>query len=126
MDEPERVRRMVRSARRHTPPLTAKIRLGETLDVARLRDFCTMLADEGIDLLTVHARLRRELCPAAALGMDCPGEGVGDHPGGGGIDPLVSARACSQTSGADGLMIGRRAAVAPLGVRRDRPRPLRR
>lgn len=117
MDEPERVRRMVRSARRHTAlPLTAKIRLGETLDAARLRDFCTMLADEGIDLLTVHARLRREsfarrprwewiarvkewvTIPVVANG---------------GIDSLASARACLQTSGADGLMIGRRAAVAP-------------
>ena len=117
MEEPERVRQMVRSARLHTAlPLTAKIRLGETLDARKLRDFCTMLVDEGIDLLTVHARLRRE-----SFARRPRWEWVGrvkswvDIPvvANGGIDSVASARACLQASGADGLMIGRRAAVAP-------------
>ena len=117
MDEPERVRRMVRSARRHTAlPLTAKIRLGETLDAGRLRDFCTMLADEGIDLLTVHARLRRESFarPPRWEWIARVKEWVAiPVVANGGIDSVASARACLQASGADGLMIGRRAAVAP-------------
>lgn len=117
MDEPERVRRMVRSARRNTAlPLTAKIRLGEILDEMKLRDFCTMLADEGIDLLTVHARLRKE-----SFARRPRWEWVGrvknwvDIPvvANGGIDSVDSARACLQVSGADGLMIGRRAAITP-------------
>ena len=117
MEEPERVRRMVRSARLHTAlPLTAKIRLGEKLDARKLHDFCTMLVDEGIDLLTVHARLRSE-----SFARRPRWEWVGrvkswvDIPvvANGGIDSVASARACLQASGADGLMIGRRAAVAP-------------
>ena len=111
MDEPERVRRMVRSARRHTAlPLTAKIRLGETLDAGRLRDFCTMLADEGIDLLTVHARLRRESFarPPRWEWIARVKEWVAiPVVANGGIDSVASARACLQASGADGLMIGR-------------------
>lgn len=117
MEDPQRVRRIVQSARRNTAlPLTAKIRLGETLDPLKLRDFCLMLAGEGIDMLTVHARLRAEsfarrprwewiakvkewiAIPVVANGS---------------IDSVSSARACIAESGADGLMIGRAAAVTP-------------
>jgi len=117
MEDPQRVRQIVQCARRNTAlPLTAKIRLGETLDPQKLRDFCLMLAGEGIDMLTVHARLRTEsfarrprwewiskvkewiTIPVIANGS---------------IDSVSSARACIAESGADGLMIGRAAAVTP-------------
>ncbi|MBV5317567.1 MAG: tRNA-dihydrouridine synthase family protein [Desulfobulbaceae bacterium] len=117
MEDPERVRKIVQCARRNTAlPLTAKIRLGETLDSQKLRDFCLMLAGEGIDMLTVHARLRAE--PFARRPrwewiakvkewIDIPVVANGS------IDSVSSARACIEESGADGIMIGRAAAVTP-------------
>ncbi len=117
MDDPARVRRLVRRVRKATTlPLTAKIRLGEELDREKLCGFCRMLEDEGIDLLTVHARLR--------------GESFGRKPrwprvaevkavlsipvvANGGIFSVDDARRCLEQSGADGLMIGRAAARYP-------------
>ena len=117
MERPDLVRRIVLAARRQTTlPLSAKIRLGEVLDASRLHDFCRMLEGEGLDMLTVHARLRAEPfsrpprwewiarikewihIPVVANGS---------------IDSVASAQACLRMTGADGLMIGRRAAVAP-------------
>jgi tRNA-dihydrouridine synthase len=61
MEEPATVQALVAAARKQTGlPLTAKIRLGETLDEEKLREFCLMLEGEGVDLLSVHARLRGE------------------------------------------------------------------
>jgi len=117
MADPEQVRRIVATARRLTSlPLTAKIRLGETLDEGLLREFCRMLAEEGIDLLTVHARLRRE-----PFGRKPRWEWVGRVKGwldipviaNGGICSVATARECLRISGADGLMIGRAAAEKP-------------
>ena len=117
MEQPELVRRIVAAARKQTAlPLTAKIRLGESLDANNLRDFCCMLEGEGIDLLTVHARLRAE-----PFARPPRWEWVGRVKewisipvvANGSIDSVASARACLRASGADGLMIGRRAAVAP-------------
>lgn len=117
MDDPARVRKIVTCARKNTTlPLTAKIRLGETLNAEELRNFCLMLAGEGIDMLTVHARLRSE--PFARRPrwewiakvkewIDIPVVANGS------IESIASARACIEESGADGLMIGRAAAVAP-------------
>ncbi|WP_319586725.1 tRNA-dihydrouridine synthase family protein [uncultured Desulfobulbus sp.] len=117
MEDPIRVRKIVSSARQNTTlPLTAKIRLGETLDEDKLRNFCLMLAGEGIEMLTVHARLRSE--PFARLPrwnwvakvkrwVDIPVVANGS------IDSVASARRCLEESGADGLMIGRAAARTP-------------
>jgi len=117
MNEPDRVREIVFQARRLTDlPLTAKIRLGESLDPARLCNFCRMLEGEGIDLLTVHARLR--------------GEPFGRRPrwewiakvkewvaipviANGSVASVDDARSCLRQSGADGLMIGRAAPERP-------------
>lgn len=117
MDDPARVRKIVACARKNTAlPLTAKIRLGETLDAHKLRDFCLMLAGEGIDMLTVHARLRSESfsrCPhwtwiaKVKKWISIPVVANGS------IDSLATARLCIEQSGADGLMIGRAAAVSP-------------
>jgi tRNA-dihydrouridine synthase len=61
MEQPEEVRRIVGEARKRTAlPLSAKIRLGGELDERKLKAFCTMLEDEGIDMLSVHARLKKE------------------------------------------------------------------
>jgi len=117
MSDPVRVREIISTARRETDlPLTAKIRLGERLDEASLRDFCMMLQDEGLDMLTVHARLRGEsFCRKPRW------EWVGkvkewiDIPvvANGGIFSVEDASGCLALSGADGLMIGRAAARKP-------------
>jgi nifR3 family TIM-barrel protein len=117
MEEPALVQALVAAARKETDlPLTAKIRLGETLDEERLGNFCRMLEGEGIDLLNVHARLRGEpfvrkprwpwvgkvkswlTIPVIANG---------------GIFSVEDAKNCLAQSGADGLMIGRAAAIRP-------------
>ncbi|HCC53781.1 MAG TPA: dihydrouridine synthase [Desulfobulbaceae bacterium] len=117
MEEPAMVRALVATARRQTDlPLTAKIRLGETLDEDRLRDFCLMLEGEGIDLLSVHARLRGE-----SFVRKPHWPWVGKVKGwlkipviaNGGIFSLEDAKNCLAQSGADGLMLGRAAAVRP-------------
>jgi len=117
MDEPALVRALVAAARKQTDlPLTAKIRLGETLDEEKLRDFCRMLEGEGIDLLNVHARLRGE-----PFVRKPRWPWVGKVKGwvnipvvaNGGIFSVEDAKNCLAQSGADGLMIGRGAAISP-------------
>jgi len=117
MDDFSRVRRILACCRRETAgPMSAKIRLGESFDALKLRDFCVMLADEGLDMLTVHARLRRE-----SFVRRPHWEWIGqikqwiDIPvvANGGIDSVETARLCLRQSGADGLMIGRTAATTP-------------
>ncbi|MHB8149250.1 MAG: tRNA dihydrouridine synthase [Desulfobulbia bacterium] len=117
MDEPALVQTLVAAARKQTElPLTAKIRLGETLDEEKLRDFCRMLEGEGIDLLNVHARLRGE-----PFVRKPRWPWVGKVKGwvnipvvaNGGIFSVEDAKNCLAQSGADGLMIGRGAAISP-------------
>ncbi len=112
-----RVRAVVREARRRTPlPLTAKVRIGFRPEEAPLKDLCRMLEDEGIDLITVHARLVGE-----RYGRPPRWEWVGRVKGwvsvpvvgNGGIFSVEDARRRIETSGCDGLMIGRAAAVRP-------------
>jgi len=117
MARPEAARAVLAEARRQTRlPLTAKIRLGERLDEGALRDFCLLLEGEGVELITVHARLR--------------GEPYGRRPrwswigkvkswvsvpvvGNGGIFSAADAGRCLEESGCDGLMLGRGAVVRP-------------
>jgi nifR3 family TIM-barrel protein len=117
MSDPVRVREIIRTARlRTTLPLSAKIRLGERLEQSTLRDFCVMLQDEGLDMLTVHARLRGE-----SFARKPHWEWVGkvkewlDIPvvANGGIFSVDDAVRCLSLSGADGLMLGRAAAQKP-------------
>jgi tRNA-dihydrouridine synthase B len=117
VDDTDHLRRLVSEARARTElPLTAKIRLGEQLDEARLKSLCRMLEGEGIDLLTVHARLRKEpFCRKPRW------EWVGKVKNwlsipvvaNGGIFSVEDARRCLELSGADGLMLGRGAAIRP-------------
>lgn len=117
MENPDTVRRIVNTARRLTVlPLTAKIRLGMELDENKLKPFCTMLEDEGIDLLTVHARLQKEpfgrkprwsWCGRIKEWLTIP------LVVNGGIFSSLDAVRCLEQSGADGLMLGRGAISKP-------------
>lgn len=117
MDLPEAARRLVAEARSATRlPLTAKIRLGKALDEGALREFCLAIAGEGVDAITVHARLRGE-----PYGRPARWEWIGkvkswvDVPvvGNGGIFSAEDASRCLAESGCDGLMLGRGVAVRP-------------
>ncbi len=117
MERPEHVRCLVAEARKLTSlPLTAKIRIGIDLDEKRLRTFCTMLEDEGIDMLSIHARLKNE-----SFARKPRWEYVAKVKGwlkipiiaNGGIFSVEDAENCLRVSGADGLMIGRGAAIKP-------------
>ncbi|MCF6188138.1 MAG: tRNA-dihydrouridine synthase family protein, partial [Desulfobulbaceae bacterium] len=79
-------------------------------------DFCLMLQDEGLDMLTVHARLRGEsFCRKPRW------EWVGKVKqwlnipvvANGGIFSVEDAARCLAESRADGLMLGRAAAQRP-------------
>ncbi len=117
MEEPENARRIVAEARKRTDlPLTAKIRLGVELDEEALREFCAMLESEGIDMLTVHARLKRE-----SFARTPRWEWIARVKewltipviANGGIFTVKDAKDCLAVSGADGLMLGRGAAIRP-------------
>lgn len=117
MDVPDKVRLIVAEARRETDlPLTAKIRLGESFDEVKLRDFCRMLEGEGIDLLTVHARLRKEpFCRRPHWSWVAKVKEWISIPviANGSVLSVADARKCLEQSRADGLMIGRGAAFTP-------------
>ena len=117
MERPEEVRRIVAEARKLTAlPLTAKIRLGLDLDNGKLKSFCSMLEDEGIDMLSVHARFRHESFARkphwahVAVIKDRLRIPVIVN---GGIFTLQEAETCLRVSGADGLMLGRGAVIKP-------------
>jgi tRNA-dihydrouridine synthase B len=117
MEQPEKARSIVVEARKRTLlPLTAKIRLGAELNEEALKAFCAMLEDEGIDMLSVHARLRKESCARRprwewiAKIKEWVGIPVIAN---GGILTVQDASDCLRVSGADGLMLGRGAVVKP-------------
>jgi len=117
MEQPEDARRIVAEARKRTPlPLTAKIRIGIDLDDRKLKAFCTMLEDAGIDMLSVHARLKNESF-ARRPRWECIAR-IKDWLSipviaNGGIFSVQDAEHCLRVSGADGLMLGRGAAARP-------------
>jgi tRNA-dihydrouridine synthase B len=99
-----------------TLPISAKIRLGRTLDENCLISFCKMLEDEGIDLLTVHGRLQGEkFCRKARWDWIGKVKKAVQVPilANGGIFSVEDARNCLDQSGADGLMLGRGAVQKP-------------
>lgn len=102
--------------RRTTLPLTVKIRLGRNLDIPALQELCRTLAGEGVDLLTVHARLDGEkFCRKPRWQAVAAVREVVDLPilANGGIFSVADARRCLAESGADGLMLGRGAVTRP-------------
>ena len=97
-------------------PISAKIRLGSTLDEKNLISFCKMLEDEGIDLLTVHGRLQGEkFCRRPRWDWIGKVKQTVKVPviANGGIFSVADAEKCLERSGADGLMIGRGAVCKP-------------
>ena len=117
MEQPENARRIVIEARKGTRlPLTAKIRLSVELNEQALKEFCTMLEDEGIDMLSVHARLKKE-----SFARKPRWEWIARIKewlripviANGGIFTVQDAKDCLRVCGADGLMLGRGAVVKP-------------
>jgi tRNA-dihydrouridine synthase B len=117
MEQPGKVRRIVAEARKRTTlPLSAKIRLGSDADSGKLKAFCSILEGEGVDMLTVHARFKHE--PFArnprwayiAEIKECIKIPVIAN---GGVFSAEDAERCLRVSGADGLMLGRGAAIRP-------------
>jgi tRNA-dihydrouridine synthase B len=117
MERPENVCTLVAEARRLTSlPLTAKIRLGTDLNEEKLTSFCSMLEDEGIDMLSIHARLKHE-----SFARNPRWERITRVKerltipviANGGIFSVQDARDCLRISGADGLMLGRGAVIRP-------------
>jgi tRNA-dihydrouridine synthase B len=117
MEQPEDARRIVAEARKRTPlPLTAKIRLGSDLNEEKLKGFCTMLEDEGIDMLSVHARLKNESFARRPRWESIAGIKkwlTVPVIANGGIFSVHDAESCLAVSGADGLMLGRGAVIQP-------------
>jgi tRNA-dihydrouridine synthase B len=117
MEEPLRVAGLVKEARKLTDlPLTAKIRLGAELDEQKLRSFCVMLEDNGIDMLSVHARLihesfvRKPRWERIAVIKEWVKIPVIAN---GGVFSVQDAEDCLRISKADGLMLGRGAVIQP-------------
>ncbi len=97
-------------------PVSAKIRLGKTLDEKVLLSFCKMLENEGVDLLTVHGRLHGEkFCRKVRWDWIGKVKKTVTIPviANGGIFTVADAIKCFHDSGADGLMVGRGAAIRP-------------
>ncbi len=117
MDRFDETRRIVAEARKCTAlPLSAKIRLGSDLDSSKLKTFCSMLEDEGIDMLSVHARFKHESFARKprweyiAEIKECIKIPVIAN---GGIYSAEDAEKCLRVSGADGLMLGQGAIIKP-------------
>ncbi len=115
MERPEAARRIVAEARKRTAlPLSVKIRLGSDADSGKLKTFCSMLEGEGADMLTVHARFKRESFARnprweyIAEIKECIKIPVIAN---GGIFSVEDAEKCLRVSGADGLMLGRGAVI---------------
>lgn len=114
---PDVVCKTIRTLRAATHlPISAKIRLGSTLDENRLLDFCKMLEQEGLDLLTVHGRLQGEkFCRHPRWDWIGKVKNAVQIPviANGGIFSVDDAKRCLELSNADGLMLGRGAVCKP-------------
>ncbi len=96
--------------------LSVKLRIGETEDYSRLRDFCRRLIDGGVELITLHPRLRNEKLRGAArwnyvadLARDLPVPVYGN----GDISSAADARNRFEQHKPAGIMIGRQALIHP-------------
>jgi len=109
--------RVLRILRKSTElPVSVKIRLGKKLDSAEFIQFCRFLEDEGVDLITIHARLDGEkFCRKPRWSAIGEVRGSISVPilANGGIFSSDDARICLEQSGADGVMIGRGAVEKP-------------
>lgn len=116
MRDRERARDIVRACRAVVPRLSVKIRSGwKTDDRAALSDFLSMLQDEGVDYITLHARRSDmafrgradwRLVSFAASRLSIPLVGNGD------ITDITTA-GTARSGAASGIMIGRQAVREP-------------
>lgn len=135
----QQLRKILYTLRKSTElPLSVKIRLGHSLDVEQLRSFCLFLETEGVDMITIHARLNGEkFCRKprwAAIGAIKDALSVPIVANGGIFSP-ADAKKCLELTHADGLMIGRGAVQQPwlcsdiareiYGVGHDREKTMR-
>jgi len=97
-------------------PISVKIRLGKSENSGQLHDFCQLLIDQGVDMITIHARLDGEkFCrkPRWAVVGKIKNDIKVPVFVNGGIFSAEDAQRCIEQSGADGLMVGRGAAEKP-------------
>lgn len=116
-EDSNRLRKVLSCLRRSTDlPLSVKIRLGKHPDEKELLGFCRFLEAQGVDMITIHARLNGEkFCRNprwAVIGQVKDALSVPVLANGGIFSP-ADAKRCLELSLADGLMIGRGAIERP-------------
>ena len=117
MKDVKQAEAIAKTCRRATElPLTAKIRLGWTLNWNNLKEFCLMLQDSGIDAVSIHPRLKQDRLKRPArweyIGrvkelLNIPVVGNGD------VDSPEAALRMFKQTGCDAVMIGRAAVRRP-------------
>ncbi len=111
------LRKILRRLRKSTElPVSVKIRLGQKPDTEKLRSFCLFLETEGVDMITIHARLNGEkFCRKPRWEMIGEIKDAVSVPilANGGIFSATDAKRCLELSHADGLMIARGAVERP-------------
>lgn len=113
----EEVSELVRSVRKKVQGrLSVKLRLGEEENYEKLRHFCSVLVDEGVELITLHPRIKKDSYSRLArwehvahLASDfkVPIYGNGD------IDSVEKAQSMVSKFPCNGVMIGRAAVRTP-------------
>jgi tRNA-dihydrouridine synthase len=108
---------LVRAVRPSVPGrLSVKLRLGEDENYARLLDFCRILEGEGVEMVTLHPRIRKDKYSRAARrahvarlasDLSIPVYGNGD------VSSAADAVAYRSAYPCAGLMIGRAAVQKP-------------
>jgi tRNA-dihydrouridine synthase B len=117
LDDRRRLQAVVSALRKCTElPVSVKIRLGKVGDTKALKNLCLFLEGEGVDLITIHARLDEEkFCRHprwSTVAEVRPGISVPLLLNGG-IFSVEDARRSLAITGAAGLMIGRGAVRCP-------------
>ncbi len=113
----KRLEEIIKEIKKHTKlPVTAKIRIGKELNPKKFIANCQFLENIGIDAIYIHARLEKEpFCrPAKWSFVSClAGEINIPYIINGGIFSIDDAKKAQNESKADGIMIGRAAAIRP-------------
>ncbi len=113
----EQLRKVLGLLRKSTElPVSVKIRLGRDNAIDELRSFCMFLEQQGVDMITIHARLNGEkFCrkPRWAVIGEIKDSVSIPIIANGGIFSAADARKCLELSCADGVMIGRGAVERP-------------
>jgi tRNA-dihydrouridine synthase B len=117
LDDRRRLHAVVSELRKCTElPVSVKLRLGKVGDVQALKNLCLFLEGEGVDLITIHARLDGEkFCrhPRWSIVAEVRPSISVPLLLNGGIFSVDDARRCLNITGASGLMIGRGAVRHP-------------